>query len=580
LKRKILGFLGILLILLLSVLGYIESNAISGNNTSVQPPYLTFAELNLTPPTTNQTSPPLIMPLGNRTVNQGELLTIEVNATDSEKRPLSYYVSTLPPGALFDPKSRIFSWTPSEDQLGTFGVVFTVFNGMTIAQERVAITVRPSANRTIQNRSELTALMESFRSLPTLENGIPVPYNTSRMLVVEPGQSIQAAIDLAHDGDVIVVNPGVYRENLNIDKSVALFGRDNPVLDAGKKGCAVSLTIGGTVIDGFTINNSGSSLYDSGIKVSSNRNVIRNNTITGNQYGIYFIPLTSHNEVFHNHIYNNTLDGISGTNMQEDTVIASNQILNNGNSGVDIAFSHSLEITGNLIGFNGARGIALNRSIMNLIRENTIQNNVNEGISLVGGGRNSIEGNILKNNLESGIMIGESLDPDLKGNQITPWTFSDSLIAVKDNSFHRNHGPGLSLDSVTALVENNSFRENQYGIKMRGSVALVTRNNVTGNSLGIFLLNSGNSSLVQNTLTGNQIGIYLQGRSGDNIINMNTAGNNSISGILLEVDTKKNLVRENIVTNNTEIGLASYGQNLLEGNNVVFNGQNVVFFRY
>ncbi len=37
-------------------------------------------------------------------------------------------------------------------------------------------------------------------------------------------QRIQDAIDAAQDGGVIVIRPGTYRENLSIDKPIALLG--------------------------------------------------------------------------------------------------------------------------------------------------------------------------------------------------------------------------------------------------------------------------------------------------------------------------------------------------------------------
>lgn len=47
----------------------------------------------------------------------------------------------------------------------------------------------------------------------------PAPAATTQQrLVVGPGQSIQAAVDRAHSGDVIVVKPGTYRENVLIAK--------------------------------------------------------------------------------------------------------------------------------------------------------------------------------------------------------------------------------------------------------------------------------------------------------------------------------------------------------------------------
>jgi parallel beta-helix repeat protein len=59
--------------------------------------------------------------------------------------------------------------------------------------------------------------------------GVPVAMAApaeAATIVVSPGESIQAAIDQASPGDVIVVEAGVYRENLNIDKdNITLRGQ-------------------------------------------------------------------------------------------------------------------------------------------------------------------------------------------------------------------------------------------------------------------------------------------------------------------------------------------------------------------
>ena len=39
------------------------------------------------------------------------------------------------------------------------------------------------------------------------------------MIVVSQGESIQAAVDAAKTGDIIIVNDGIYQENINIDKA-------------------------------------------------------------------------------------------------------------------------------------------------------------------------------------------------------------------------------------------------------------------------------------------------------------------------------------------------------------------------
>lgn len=70
--------------------------------------------------------PPVLAAIGNRAVNEGQLLTLTVTATDVENNTLTYSASPLPAGATFDPTTRTFSWTPGFTQAGNFPVTFTV----------------------------------------------------------------------------------------------------------------------------------------------------------------------------------------------------------------------------------------------------------------------------------------------------------------------------------------------------------------------------------------------------------------------------------------------------------------------
>jgi len=45
-------------------------------------------------------------------------------------------------------------------------------------------------------------------------------------IIVDPGESIQSAIDKAKNGDVIYVKSGVYGESINVTKQVKLLGMD------------------------------------------------------------------------------------------------------------------------------------------------------------------------------------------------------------------------------------------------------------------------------------------------------------------------------------------------------------------
>ena len=85
---------------------------------------------------------PLLGLIGDKSVNEGELLTFIISATDADGDPLVYSAANLPGGASFDPSTRTFSWTPRYDQAGSYpNVHFEVSDGNLTDSENISITV-------------------------------------------------------------------------------------------------------------------------------------------------------------------------------------------------------------------------------------------------------------------------------------------------------------------------------------------------------------------------------------------------------------------------------------------------------
>lgn len=82
---------------------------------------------------------PVLDPIGNRTVAEGQALVITVTATGGS---LTYFGPVLPPGATFDAPTHVFTWTPTFSQAGTYpGLSFLVSDGTATDDETIAITV-------------------------------------------------------------------------------------------------------------------------------------------------------------------------------------------------------------------------------------------------------------------------------------------------------------------------------------------------------------------------------------------------------------------------------------------------------
>ena len=84
--------------------------------------------------------PPVLNLIGDKSVNEGELLEFTISGTDPDGDVLTYSASNLPQGASFDPESRTFSWTP--DEAGTYpDIHFEVTDGSLTDSEDININV-------------------------------------------------------------------------------------------------------------------------------------------------------------------------------------------------------------------------------------------------------------------------------------------------------------------------------------------------------------------------------------------------------------------------------------------------------
>jgi hypothetical protein len=85
---------------------------------------------------------PVVSAPETKTVMPAAALTFTVTATDPDNDTLTYSASGLPAGATFNPATRVFAWTPTASQGGTYTVTFTATDpGGLSASDTTKITV-------------------------------------------------------------------------------------------------------------------------------------------------------------------------------------------------------------------------------------------------------------------------------------------------------------------------------------------------------------------------------------------------------------------------------------------------------
>lgn len=86
--------------------------------------------------------PPVLSPIGDKDVNDNELLTFTLNASDPDSDPITYRMTSLQ-GATLDQQTGVFSWTPANSQIQVepYEVTFTAETAEASVSETIQITV-------------------------------------------------------------------------------------------------------------------------------------------------------------------------------------------------------------------------------------------------------------------------------------------------------------------------------------------------------------------------------------------------------------------------------------------------------
>ncbi len=307
-------------------------------------------------------------------------------------------------------------------------------------------------------------------------------------------QSIGQAIEMAEEGDTILVDAGHYKEkNLFINiPGLVLKGIGYPVLDGQNKIEIITIKADRVVVDGFKLINSGVSSLDdlSGIKVYESSLVnIRNNILENTFFGIYL---------------SNTLK----TNVENNSLSASSTEEFQSGNGIHCWKSDSLKIIGNTI--SGHRdGIYFEFVKNSVIWRNISKSNLRYGLHFMFSDDDMYVNNVFRNN-GSGVSVMYSNKIKMFSNYFEEnWGDAAHGILLKEisdgfmegNYFMRNTSAVYMEGANRIYMKRNVFENNGWALKIQASCSdvVLELNNFIGNTFDV----GTNGSLVLNRFINN-----------------------------------------------------------------------------
>lgn len=286
--------------------------------------------------------------------------------------------------------------------------------------------------------------------------------------------SINEAMSNADEGDRILVKSGIYFESLNITKKLTLVGVDAgkgmPVIDAENTGSAITISADGVRLEGFNITDSGSSRFDdSGIRVLSNNNYIKGNTISNSSVGIYVGSFSG-----------NT---ITGNTARYDDV------------GIFLDGTFNSTLRDNALSNNRLFGICIDRAVKNVLYRNTAWRNKYCAVFMNNSDQNTLSDNVDTESDYYSILLSNSSRNIVRGSNISSTYFSAIGLEYSEDNVISDCNISKSYDGI------------YLGKSSNGNT--LVRNILHNNPCGLYIEDSSRIKVYLNSFIDNDESVHL-----------------------------------------------------------------------
>jgi len=353
------------------------------------------------------------------------------------------------------------------------------------------------------------ALLAAATTLPALAARIEVPAG---------GEPLQAAIDRAAEGDVVVLLDGDHRGPVGIDKQLVLDGEPGARIVGNGSGSVVVVKAKGVVVRDLDITGSGRDLeaMDAGVFVTKTAagSIVENNDISGNLYGVY-------------------LHGAEGSIARGNRITGIREGRSNeAGNGISVWNAPGAKVIGNDIRF-GRDGIYVVSSRHNLFEGNRfrdlrfaihymytndseIRGNRSEGnavgFAIMYSNRLTIAGNHSYGDRDHGLLLNYANGSEISGNVVVGrlqpaerWTNAGKLTGAHASAVDEDASPARSAGGMRLGPQKCVFMYNANKNRFHG-------NRFEGCEIGIhFTAGSEGNAIFGNAFIANQTQVKYVG---------------------------------------------------------------------